>query len=147
MSGRIGGLGHVESGRFVRVVWGILDVEDDGGYDVLCRAQQKLGARTYVLPLRSRRLHVCHRRALLIFGTRSRKHLRNAQSAFELQQRRQALLPVISSGNMDSRTSLSSCWSSTPIANAGSFRIDAEASFGGEVAPHPRQCSDHQDFM
>lgn len=26
------------------------------------------------------------------------------------------IIPVISSGKMDSRTSLSSCWSSTPIA-------------------------------
>jgi hypothetical protein len=41
-----------------------------------------------------------------------------------------------SSGKMDSRTSLSSCWSSTPMANARSYGRDTEPSFGGEVAPH-----------
>jgi hypothetical protein len=29
VSGRVGGLSHVESGGFIGVIWGILDIKDD----------------------------------------------------------------------------------------------------------------------
>jgi hypothetical protein len=89
--------------------------------------------KTDAAPLHFRRPRVGHRRASLRFGTRSRKHLCAISTAWRgcLE-----LLPVISSGKIDSRTSLSSCWSSTPIVVdwAYDFGLRAEASFGGEVA-------------
>jgi hypothetical protein len=61
----------------------------------------------YVAHLHFHRLHVGHRRALLRFGTLSRKHLRRCQEVLEAVSCKD-VLPVISSGKMDSKTSLSS---------------------------------------
>ena len=88
-------------------------------------------------------LRVCHHPALLICGTRSQRHL-CILSIMVPSKLLGTTLPAISSGKIESRTSRSSFWSSTPIATTCSRDpgYTTEAFFWrGSRGRAPRQCA------